>query len=270
MNLDELTQKAKNIRKNILTMLSVAGSGHTGGSMGIADILTYLYFSEMRVNPQDPQMPERDRFVLSAAHMAPALYATLAEAGFFHQDELLSLRRMGSRMQGHTVRNMTIGVETTGGSLGQGVSIACGMAAAAKIDHKDWRVFCVLGDGESNEGSVWEAALFAAKFELDNLIFIIDRNNIQLSGNAEDIMPMTPMADKWKAFNWQTIECNGHDYQDIATAFLKAKEEKHRPTCIIANTVPGKGVSFIENKWEWHGKVPNEEQLKTALLELGN
>lgn len=268
MEHQELQEKANNVRKSIVSMVHAAASGHPGGAMGIADVLVHLYFAEMRVNPQDPMMMDRDRFVLSAAHMVPGLYATLAEAGFFPKEELLTLRKFGSRMEGHTVRNLEIGVETTGGSLGQGVGIACGMAAAAKLDDKDWRTYCVLGDGESNEGSVWEAALFGVKFELDNLVFILDRNNIQLSGTGQEVMPLDPVADKWRAFNWNVIEIDGHSFDDITGAFRTAREVKHRPTIIIANTVPGKGVSFMENKAEWHGTAPDDEQLKQALTEL--
>lgn len=267
-DLSVLKQKANNIRKSILNMLYAAGSGHTGGAMGIADIMTILYFNEMRVNPQEPAMPDRDRFVLSGAHMVPVLYATLAEAGFFEKEELMSLRKFGSRMQGHATRDLSIGVETTGGSLGQGTSVALGFALAAKIDEKDYRTYCVLGDGESNEGSVWEAAMFAAKYELDNLVYILDRNDIQLSGDSDDIMPLEPLVAKWQAFNWNVIEIDGHDYTEIMSAFRKAKETKNRPTIIIAKTTPGKGVSFMENKWQWHGGVPDEKELQLALDEL--
>lgn len=249
-------------------MVYAAGSGHPGGALGIADVLTALYFEELKVNPKDPAMSDRDRFVLSAAHMVPGLYATLAEAGFFPKEELPTLRKFGSRLEGHTVRNLEIGVETTGGSLGQGVSIAIGMALAAKLDKKDWRTYCIVGDGESNEGEVWEAAMFAPKFQLDNLVFITDRNNIQLSGDGSDIMPLEPLGDKWRAFNWYVIEIDGNNFDEIKSAFLKAKEIKNKPTMIIANTVPGKGISYMENKWQWHGKAPNDEELKLALDEL--
>lgn len=268
MTVPELKQKANNIRKSIVSMLYAAGSGHAGGAMGIADVLTALYFQEMRVNPKDPKMTDRDRFVLSGAHMVPALYATLAEAGFFPKEELTTLRKFGSRLEGHATRNLEIGVETTGGSLGQGVSLACGMALAAKMDNSNVRVYCILGDGESNEGSVWEAALFAAKYQLDNLVFVLDRNNIQLSGNAEEIMPMEPLADKWRAFNWFVLEINGNDFNEILSAFNKVREIKQKPAILIAKTIPGKGVSYMENKWEWHGKVPDADQLKIALDEL--
>jgi len=267
-DLQDLKQKSNNIRKSILNMLYAAGSGHTGGAMGITDVLAVLYFNELRVNPKDPRMSNRDRLVLSAAHMVPGLYATLAEAGFFDKEELITLRKFGSRLQGHTSLNLDIGVETTGGSLGQGTSIALGMALAAKTDNDKYRVYCILGDGESNEGSVWEAAMFGAKYELDNLVYILDRNQIQLSGTSDKIMPLEPIADKWKAFNWNVIEIDGNNHAQIGSGFKKAREAKHKPTIIIANTVPGKGVSFMENKWEWHGIAPNEKQLKDALNEL--
>lgn len=268
INIQDLQQKANNIRKSIVSMLYEAGSGHTAGALGIADVLTALYFKEMRVNPKDPLMHDRDKFVLSAAHMVPVLYATLAEAGFFPKEELSTLRKFGSRLEGHTVRNLDIGVETTGGSLGQGVSVALGFALAAKIDCKECRTYCVLGDGESNEGSVWEAALFAAKHQLDNVVFITDRNNIQLSGDSNEIMPLHPLADKWRAFNWNVVEIDGNNFNEIISAFTQAREIKKKPTMIIANTIPGKGISFIENRWEWHGKVPDQEQLNLALEEL--
>jgi len=268
MDNKELKIHANNIRKNILRMVHSAGSGHVGGALGIADILTYLYFVELRVNPKDPQMFDRDRFVLSAAHMVPALYATLSEAGFFSKEELNTLRQFGSRLQGHTVRDLSIGVETTGGSLGQGVGIACGMAQASKLDNHSWRTYCILGDGESNEGSVWESAMYGAKYCLDNLTFILDNNNIQLSGNGENIMPMSSHKEKWLAFNWNVLEINGHNFDEIAFAFKKAKDTKAKPTIIIAKTIPGKGVSFMENRWEWHGKVPSEFELEKALIDL--
>ncbi|MEI7579320.1 MAG: transketolase [bacterium] len=268
LEISELQQKANNIRKSIVNMLYAAGSGHPGGSLGITDLLTALYFNEMRINPKDPDMPDRDRFVLSGAHMVPALYATLAEAGFFPKEELITLRKFGSRLQGHCVRNLELGVETTGGSLGQGVSIACGMALAAKLDKKERRVYCLLGDGESNEGSVWEAAMFGHKYQLDNLVFILDRNQIQLSGSSNDIMPMDPMDAKWQAFNWEVITVAGHKFEEIFAALQKARETKNCPTIIIANTIAGKGVSFMEGKWQWHGKTPNAEELNIALADL--
>lgn len=269
----ELPQIANNIRIHMLEALTAAGSGHTGGPMGIADILTYLYFQEMHIDPQNPTDEQRDRFVLSAAHMVPVLYATLAERGYFPVEELQTLRKFGSRLKGHTYRNLEIGVETTGGSLGQGLGIAVGMALSAQLREQaaaesGFRTYCVIGDGESNEGSIWEAAMLATKYQLDNLCVILDRNNIQLSGSSTDIMPLEPLAAKWEAFNWQVLQINGHDFAEMSFAFSKARLIKNRPTIIIANTIPGKGVSFMENSWEWHGKVPSPEELKLALTEL--
>lgn len=271
----ELSQIANNIRISMLEALTAAGSGHTGGPMGIADVMAYLYFEEMHINPQDPKAEDRDRFVLSAAHMVPVLYATLAERGFFPKSELKTLRQSKSRLKGHTFRDLDIGVETTGGSLGQGIGIAVGMALAAQLREQQaasgrpgFRTYCVIGDGESNEGSVWEAAMLAAKYKLDNLCVILDRNNIQLSGSGTDIMPLEPLAAKWEAFNWQVLQMDGHDFKEMSFAFSKARLSKNRPTIIIAHTIAGKGVSFMENKWEWHGKVPTPAELKLALQEL--
>lgn len=270
MNFDptDLQSKARNIRRNILTMLHAAGSGHTAGALSITDVLTYLYFVEMHVNPTDPDMTERDRFVLSPAHMVPGLYATLSEAGFFPAEELLTLRKFGSRLEGHTTRNLDIGVETTGGSLAQGESLALGFAQAARIGGHKYRTYCITSDGESNEGQTWEAAMFAAKYKLDNLVFILDHNEIQLSGASPDIMPHENLSERWRAFNWNVIAINGHDFLEIASALRTAREMKEKPTIIIANTTAGKGVSFMEGKWQWHGKVPNSEELKLALAEL--
>lgn len=258
-----------------MRMLHAAGSGHAGGPMGIADVLTVLYFAEMNIDPRSPESPDRDRFVLSAAHMVPVLYATLAERGFFPKEELLTLRQHNSRLKGHTFRDLGIGVETTGGSLGQGINIAVGFALASRLQAQSdqsiekFRTYCVIGDGESNEGSVWEAAMFAAKEKLDNLCVICDRNNIQLSNSSDNIMPLEPLPDKWRAFGWQVLEIDGNDIGQIRFAFNKAKLIKDKPTIIIANTIPGKGVSFMESKWEWHGKVPTDEELQVALTELG-
>lgn len=279
----QLVGVANQIRINTLKMLEAAGSGHTGGPLGIADVLAALYFSVMNVDPVHPRDPYRDRFVLSAAHMVPVLYATLIERGFISQSELLTLRKNDSRLKGHTFRDLDIGVETTGGSLGQGIGIAVGMALAGKLhatmgrptkkkskpdELVDYRVYCVIGDGESNEGSVWEAAMLAAKYSLDNLCVVCDRNHIQLSETSDVIMPLDPVVDKWKAFNWNVIEVDGNDIPQVLFAFSKAKMVSGKPSIIIANTVPGKGVSFMENKWEWHGKVPDKKQLDIALAEL--
>jgi transketolase len=273
-SLQQLQDHARQIRISIVEMLNAAGSGHTGGALGITDVLTALYFSELYINPDDPADDNRDRFVLSAAHMVPVLYATLAQRGFLAKSELMSLRSLGSRLKGHTFRNLDIGVETTGGSLGQGIGIAVGFALASKMREMEgsklraFRTYCVIGDGESNEGSVWEAAMFAGKEKLDNLCVICDRNHIQLSESSDAVMPLEPLAAKWEAFNWHVLQIDGNDIAEVLFALNKSKIVKGKPTMVIANTVPGKGVSFMENKWEWHGKVPNAEELKQALSEL--
>lgn len=264
----ELERIAITVRRDILEMLNTAGSGHAGGALGIVEVLVGLYFSEMNISPDDPKDPKRDRFVLSAAHMVPALYAVLAERGYMAKKELKTLRTLDSKLAGHTFRDLDIGVETTGGSLGQGMSIALGMALAAKISKETYRTYCVIGDGESNEGQIWEAAMFANKYELDNLCVILDRNHIQLSESTEVVMPIEPVKEKWEAFNWNVVEVDGNDISQVLFAYNKAKIIKGRPTLILANTIPGLGVSFMENKWQWHGKVPNDEELKLALEEL--
>jgi transketolase len=272
MQIKDLQRIALDIRISIITMLEAAGSGHTGGPLSITDILTALYFTVMQIDPHNPDYSERDRFVLSPAHMVPALYATLAERGFFSKDELLTLRKFGSRMQGHAVRNLAIGVETTGGSLGQGVGIACGMAVAAKLRAQDGkrenRVFCITSDGESQEGSVWEAAMFAAKNQLDNLVFILDNNGIQLSDMTKNILGPSNFRAKWESFGWQVFEIDGNDMQQILYTLNKTQLVKGKPSIIIANTVAGKGVSFIEQDWTWHGKVPSTEERDQAIREL--
>jgi len=278
-SLEELKTISNNIRKNILTMTTNAKSGHVAGAMGIADIMTYLYFEEMQIEKvseyfdNDIQRKSvfntnRDRFVLSAAHMVPALYSVLIEKGFIDKTEIDNLRKFGSKLQGHTAIDLTIGVETTGGSLGQGVGIASGFAISSKIFKSESRIYCILGDGESNEGSVWEASMFGNKYRLDNLVFILDKNNIQLSNFTENIMPMDSICDKWKSFGWNVIEIDGNNFDDISKAFYLARETKGKPSIIIANTIPGKGVSFLENNYIWHGKVLNEDELKEALIEL--
>jgi len=268
----DMAKIAHNIRIDIVKMVHAAGSGHPGGALGIADVMTALYFQHMHIDPERPQMAERDRFVLSAAHMVPVLYATLAERGFFPKSELLTLRQFGSRLQGHTFRNLEIGVETTGGSLGQGISIALGFALAAKLGQREgkpgFHTYCVIGDGESDEGQIWEAALFAAKYKLDNLTVILDRNNIQQSGSGTDIMPLDPVAYKWEAFGWKVFQIDGHDFSQINFALEKAKLVPAKPALIVANTIPGKGVSFMEHNYEWHGKAPNDAEFKQAMKEL--
>ncbi|MEI6462792.1 MAG: transketolase [bacterium] len=277
--LDSLKNISRNVRKDLLTMTTAAESGHVAGPMGIADVMTYLFFEEMNFNKVPEYFdegvqrnslldPSRDRFVLSAAHMVPVLYSVLIEKGYIDKSEINNLRSFGSKLQGHTAIDLTIGVETTGGSLGQGVGIALGFAKSAKIFNKNYRTYCVLGDGESNEGSVWEAAMFGSKYALDNLVFILDKNNIQLSNFTENIMPMDPVSDKWKSFGWNVIEIDGNNFDEIDNAFSNAKDTKGKPSIIIANTIPGKGVSFIENNYVWHGKVLNTEELKEAIIEL--
>lgn len=267
-SLAQLVESARQIRISIVKMLNTAETGHTGGAMGIADVLTALYFKVMDINPEKPAKPERDRFVLSAAHMVPALYATLAERGYFLKKELSTLRSFNSRLKGHTVRNLEMGVETTGGSLGQGISLAVGFALAARVKNESWRTYCVIGDGECNEGEVWEAAMLATKEKLDNLCVVLDHNGIQLSADTKDIMPLEPFGTKWEAFGWHVIEVDGNEMSQVLFAFEKARLVKGQPVIIIANTIPGKGVSFMENRWEWHGKVPDDKELKQALSEL--
>ncbi len=248
-SLQQLQENARQIRISILKMLNAAGTGHAGGAMGIADVLTALYFAEMKIDPENPADDNRDRFVLSAAHMVPVLYATLAERGFFPKSELMTLRSLGSRLKGHTFRNLEIGVETTGGSLGQGIGIALGFALASRMREQDntqglrpFRTYCVIGDGESNEGSVWEAAMFAAKEKLDNLCVICDRNNIQLSNSSDNIMPLEPLAAKWEAFGWQVLQINGNDLAEVLFALNKSKIIKGKPTIKVVKMI--QNISF--------------------------
>ena len=266
--INELKQIATKVRLGILEATHAASSGHPGGSLSITDILTYLYFEEMNVDPKNPKWDERDRFVLSKGHTAPALYSVLAQKGFFSPDELKTLRNVNSFLQGHPDMNKVPGVDMTTGSLGQGLSCANGMAIAGKLDNKDYRVYCILGDGEIEEGQIWEAAMASAKYKLDNLCVIVDNNNLQIDGTIEEVMNSYPIDEKFKSFGFQIINIDGHDINEIIKAFEAAKEVKGKPTCIIAKTVKGKGVSFMENKVEWHGKAPNEEEYKQAMKEL--
>lgn len=245
-----------------------AKSGHPGGSLSAADIYTYLYFKEMNVDPENPDMADRDRFVLSKGHCCPSLYATLALKGFFSFDELKTLRHVGAMLQGHPDMKGTPGIDMSSGSLGQGVSAACGMAIAGKFDKKDYRVYTLLGDGECEEGQVWEAAMFAAHHKLDNMCFIIDCNGLQIDGAVEDIGGIEPLDEKFESFGFNVIKIDGHDFDQIEDAFNNAKSVSGKPTVIIASTVKGKGVSFMENQVGWHGTAPNEEQYKTATAEL--
>ncbi len=269
VDLKLLAEKATRIRKHIIEMLYQAGSGHPGGSLSAADILSVLYFNEMKVDIDNPKWEDRDRFVLSKGHAAPVLYASLAEKGFFPKDELKSLRKMGSILQGHPDMNKVAGVEMSTGSLGQGFSAACGMALAGKIDKKDYRVYALLGDGEIQEGIVWEAAMAAAHYKLDNLVGILDYNRLQIDGPNHEVMEVYPVVDKFKAFGWHLIEIDGHSLEEIIGAFDEARQIKQRPSMIIANTIKGKGVSFMENQVDWHGNAPNKEQALQALTELG-
>lgn len=264
-----LEGKAKHIRKLILTALAEAGSGHTGGSLDLVDIFTVLYFNHLRHNPQNPLWEGRDKVVLSIGHTAPVLYATLAAAGYFLEDEMLTLRKLGSRLQGHPSYEVHLpGIETCSGSLGQGLGVTLGMALAAKMDNKPNRIFCIMGDGEQQEGCVWETAMAAAHHHADNLCVIIDRNRLQIDGGTEKVMAIDPLKDKWVAFGWNVVEIDGHDFDQIKMALDLADRWQSGPTVIIANTIMGKGVASIENDYHWHGKVPTQEQLKGFLYEL--
>lgn len=264
-----LRQKANLIRRHVLRMIFAAGSGHPGGSLSYADILAALYFKIMNHRSQDPQWEDRDRLVLSKGHAAPAYYAALAESGYFPISELITLRKLGSRLQGHPSRNKTPGVEMSTGSLGQGLSVANGMALAAKLDKRSYRIFCLCGDGEMQSGQIWEAAMLGAHYKLDNVTAFLDRNRLQIDGPTETIMSIEPIAKKWDAFGWNVIEIDGHDMRQILDACDMTKEIKGKPTMIIAHTVKGKGVSFMENSVPFHGKAPTEDELRRGLRELG-
>jgi transketolase len=264
----ELEKQAEAIRETIITMLVAAGSGHTAGPLGMADIFTAFYFHILRHDPKNPEWEERDRLVLSNGHIIPVRYATMAHAGYFPVAECLTLRKFGSRLQGHPERLRLPGLETTSGPLGEGLSQAAGMAYAFRMDGKKQRVYCIMGDGEQNEGNVWEAAMFAGKYQLGNLIAIIDRNNIQIDGMTEDVMPIEPIADKYRAFNWHVIEVGGHDFSAFVSAVEEAQAIYEKPTLIIAHTIPGKGVPEIEFDYHWHGKPPTAEEGKRFLQEI--
>lgn len=268
-DIDTLTYTAKEIRGDILRMLEKAGSGHTAGPLGMADIFTALYFNILNHSPEDPLWLERDRVVLSNGHICPVLYATLARAGYFDLEELKTLRAFGSRLQGHPSRLDLPGIETSAASLGQGLSISVGMALAARMNKEKHKIYALLSDGELQEGSSWEAANAASKWQLDNLIAIVDRNNIQIDGQTEDIFPLEPLRDKFEAFNWVVLEINGNDMAQILQVIESALKMKGQPVCIIAHTTPGKGVSFMENKYEWHGIAPNRMEMMEGLAELG-
>ena len=263
-----LKKLANSIRFGIIEGVYNAACGHPGGSLSIADVLTYLYFEEMNVDPKNPDSADRDRFVLSKGHTAPALYATLAERGFFAKEELKTLRKTGSMLQGHPDMKGIPGVDMSTGSLGLGISAACGMALSAKVNAKDYRVYTVIGDGESEEGQVWEAAMFAAHYKLDNLVCIVDWNGLQIDGAITEVMNPTPHDKKFEAFGWHVISIDGHNFGEIASAFAEARTVKGKPTVIIARTVKGKGVSYMENACEWHGQAPKEDLYRVAIADL--
>ena len=268
MNKPELLKTANQVRKGIVTAVHGAKAGHPGGSLSAADIFTYLYFEEMNIDPKNPKKDDRDRFVLSKGHTAPGLYSTLANRGYFPVEDLPTLRHLGSYLQGHPCMQETPGVDMSSGSLGQGISAAVGMALAAKLDNKDYRVYTLLGDGEIQEGQVWEAAMFAGHRNLDNLVVIVDNNGLQIDGKIEDVCSPYPIDKKFEAFNFHVINIDGNDFDQIDAAFKEAKATKGQPTAIVAKTIKGKGVSFMENNAGWHGKAPNDEEYATAMADL--
>ena len=268
MNEEMLKEQAKQIRRDIVNMVGGAKSGHPGGSLSATEILTYLYFEEMNVKPEEPKWADRDRFVLSKGHTAPALYATLAERGFFPRSELCKLRRADSFLQGHPDMKIIPGVDMSTGSLGLGISAACGMALAGKLEKKDYRVYTIVGDGESEEGQVWEAAMFAAHYKLDNLCVILDWNGLQIDGPVTEVMNPTPHDKKFEAFGFHVISVDAHDFEALEKAFDEAKTVKGKPTAIIAKSVKGRGVSYMENKVNWHGAAPGDELYEQAVAEL--
>ena len=267
--LEDFQKRAKNVRKNIVEMVYSAKSGHPGGSLSITDILVALYFSELRINVKNPKDENRDRVVLSKGHCSPALYSVLAEKGFIPEADLKTFRKIDSYLQGHPDMKKIPGVDMTSGSLGQGLSVSNGMAIAGKLDNKDYRVYCILGDGEIEEGQVWEAAMSSSHYKLDNLCLIVDNNNLQIDGKVTDIMNVYPIDEKFKSFGFNVINIDGHNIEELINAFEEAKKTKGKPTAIIANTIKGKGVSFMENNAGWHGKAPSEEEYKLAMKELG-
>ena len=265
-----LKKKAKEIRKDIVTEVYLAKSGHPGGSLSIADIMAVLYFKELNIDNNNPKWEDRDRMILSKGHCAPALYSALARRGFFEGKELEKLRKIDGMLQGHPDMNKIPGVDITTGSLGQGLSAANGISLAGKLNKKDYKVYCILGDGEIEEGQIWEAAMAAAHYKLDNLCVIVDNNNLQIDGKIDDVMNSKPIDQKFKSFGFEVMNIDGHNIEEIITAFDVFKGIKGKPTCIIANTVKGKGVSFMENQAKWHGKAPNEEEYEQAMKELGD
>jgi len=268
LSVKEMAVVAKRLRRHIITMTGKAGSGHPGGSLSAVEIVTALYFKVLRHRPQDPCWSDRDRFILSKGHAAPVLYATLAECGYFPISELATLRQLDSHLQGHTDRVTCPGVEMSAGALGQGLSFAIGVALAGRLNSQDYRAYVLLGDGECDEGQIWEAAMAAAHFKLDNLVAIVDNNGQQIDGWNRDVMNLEPFSAKWQAFGWRVIEVDGHDFTQLITAFDQAKQVKGEPSVIIAHTIKGKGVSFMENNPDFHGKAPNAEEVEIALKEL--
>lgn len=268
MKIAELNNIATQIRKDIITMITEAGSGHPGGSLSSTDLLVGLYFARLRHDPKNPDWEDRDRVIFSKGHACPLLYALLAHAGYVPPEKLCTLRKLGSPFQGHPDRLKTPGVDMSTGSLGQGLSVGVGMALGAKLDRKDWRVYVLMGDGEMQSGAIWEAAMSAGHYKLDNICGIVDCNNFQIDGCVEEVMGIKPLADKWRAFRWHVIEIDGHDMKQILDAYDEAIKIKDAPTVIIGRTIKGKGVSFMENVCEWHGKAPSREQCKQALEEL--
>lgn len=268
MNNLELQKKANEVRKGIVTAVYSAKAGHPGGSLSAADMFTYLYFEEMNIDPANPKMADRDRFVLSKGHTAPGLYSTLANRGYFPVEDLKTLRHLGSYLQGHPCMQETPGVDMSSGSLGQGISAAVGMALAAKMDNKDYRVYTLLGDGEIQEGQVWEASMFAGAHNLDNLVVIVDNNGLQIDGKVEDVCNVYPIEDKFKAFNFNVVSIDAHNFDEIRAAMENAKQTKGMPTAIVMKSVKGKGVSYMENNAGWHGKAPNDDEYKIAMDDL--
>ncbi len=269
MDIKALEKTAAEVRIGVVKAIHNAGSGHPGGSLSAADIVTALYFDEMNVDPQEPKMKGRDKFILSKGHAGPVQYSALAVRGYFPMEDIMSLRKLGSKFQGHPDMNKVPGIEMSTGSLGQGFSAAVGMAMASSLDNDPGRIYVMLGDGEIQEGIVWEAAMSAAHYRLDNIVGILDHNGLQIDGRNEDVMTVEPVADKFRAFGWNVININGHDFDEILGAFKNARECRERPTMIIAETIKGKGVSFMENNAGWHGKAPDDEETAKAVAELG-
>ncbi|MBZ4654498.1 MAG: Transketolase protein [Peptococcaceae bacterium] len=268
LSIEELKDICRDVRADIVRMTAEAGSGHPGGSLSSVELLVPLYFSVLNHRPSQPDWPERDRFILSKGHVGPVLYSVMARTGYFPVEELLTFRKMGSRLQGHPSMKALPGLESSSGSLGQGLSIANGLALAARLNGRSFRVYCLMGDGELQEGQVWEAAMTAAHYKLDNVCALVDYNNLQIDGKVEDVKNIAPLSAKWQSFNWHVIEIDGHDLSQVLKAYREAKSQKGKPTVIIAHTIKGKGVSFMENAAEWHGKAPNKAELERALQDI--